>query len=37
MFVREYRYKITEHDHDKPWLVVGQQHRTVRLDDEELL
>jgi hypothetical protein len=32
--VREYRYTVTEHDLEKPWLVIGQEHRTVRLDDD---
>lgn len=34
MFVREYGFTVTEHDPEKPWFVVGQEHRTVRLDDD---
>jgi hypothetical protein len=28
-----YAYTVTEHDAAKPWLVVGQQRRTVELED----
>jgi hypothetical protein len=34
MFVSEYCYALTEHDPDRPWLVVGQQHRIVTLEDD---
>lgn len=27
-------YTLTEHNRDKPWLVVGQEHRTVELADD---
>jgi len=33
MFVREYRYTVTEHDPDRPWIVLDSEHRTVTLDD----
>lgn len=33
MFVRAYGYTVFEHDVDQPWIVVGQEHRTVALDD----
>lgn len=33
MFVPEYGYTITEHDLGRPWIVLGQRHETVRLDD----
>jgi hypothetical protein len=35
MFVREYDFTITEHDLDRPWIVLGREHRTVTLGDEE--
>jgi hypothetical protein len=28
-----FTYTLTEHDPAKPWLIVGQEHRTVELDD----
>ena len=31
--MRSYTFTVTEHDPDKPWIVVGQQRRTVELDD----
>jgi hypothetical protein len=31
--VPEYRFTLTEHDPERPWIVVGQEHRTVTLDD----
>jgi hypothetical protein len=34
MFVPDYRYTVTRHDPGRPWLVVGQQHRTVTLEDD---
>ena len=33
MFVREYGFTITEHNPDKPWLVLAREHRTVTLED----
>ena len=33
MFVPEYRFVLIEHDLDRPWIVLDQQHRTVTLDD----
>jgi hypothetical protein len=35
MFVREYGFTITEHDLERPWVVLGRTHRTITLDDEE--
>ena len=29
----EYGFAITEHDLEQPWLLVGQEQRTVTLDD----
>lgn len=26
-------FTLTEHNPDKPWIVVGRQHRTVELDE----
>jgi hypothetical protein len=31
--VREYGFTITEHDPDRPWLVLGSEHRTIKLPD----
>jgi hypothetical protein len=33
MFVRAYGFMITEHDAERPLIVVGRKHRTVELDD----
>ena len=34
MFVLpEFRYTVTEHDPDKPWLIRGSSHGTVTLED----
>ena len=33
MFVRAYSFTITEHDANRPWIVVGREHRTVELDE----
>lgn len=30
----EYRFTITEHDPDRPWLVLGRDRQTVDLDPE---
>jgi hypothetical protein len=32
--MREYRFTVTEHDQDRPWLVLGREHRTTKLADE---
>jgi hypothetical protein len=31
----EFSFTVTEYSPDKPWLVVGSEHRTVQLDDRE--
>jgi hypothetical protein len=31
--MREFCFTITEHDPNRPWIVVGCQHRAVRLDE----
>ena len=31
--VREYAYTITEHDPDRPWMVLGSEHRKIKLPD----
>jgi hypothetical protein len=32
--VRSYAFTVTEHDPDRPWIVVGEsRHLTVELDD----
>jgi hypothetical protein len=28
-----YSFVITEHDAERPWIVVGREHRTVTLED----
>ena len=28
-----YSFVITEHDTDRPWIVVGQEHRIATLED----
>jgi hypothetical protein len=33
--VPEYGFTLTQHDPERPWLVRGQEHRTVRLDGDE--
>jgi excisionase family DNA binding protein len=33
MFVPEYSFTVTEHDSQRPSIVVGQQTRTVELED----
>lgn len=30
---REYRFTLTEHDSERPWIVRSQEHRAVSLDD----
>ena len=29
----EYGYTITEHDAERPWIVLSTEHRTVKLKD----
>jgi hypothetical protein len=31
MFVREYGFTITEHDPERPWMVLSSEHRTIKL------
>jgi hypothetical protein len=31
--VREYGYTVTEHDAERPWIVLKQRHETVELDE----
>jgi hypothetical protein len=33
VFVSAYTFTLTEHDTDRPWIVVSQEERTVALDD----
>jgi hypothetical protein len=33
--VREYGYQLTEHDPDRPWVVVRSDHLTVTLADDQ--
>ena len=33
MFVCEYRFTVTEHDPDRPWIVLGVEQQTVELDE----
>jgi len=33
MFVQEYGFTITEHDPDRPWMVLSSEHRAVKLAD----
>ena len=36
VFVREFRYTVTEYDRNHPWLLVGEIRRlTVELEDTE--
>ena len=32
--MREYSFTITEHDPDRPWIVVGSERRTITLPAE---
>jgi hypothetical protein len=34
MFVCEYGFTVTEHDPERPWIVLARAHRTITLDDE---
>jgi hypothetical protein len=31
--MREYGFTLTEHDPQRPWIVVGSEHRTITLAD----
>jgi hypothetical protein len=31
--MREYGYTVTEHDAERPWIVLASEHQTVALDD----
>ena len=31
--MREYGFTITEHDPDRPWMVLSSEHRTIELPD----
>ncbi len=31
--MREYGFTITEHDPDRPWMVLVSEHRTIKLAD----
>ena len=31
--MREYGFTITEHDPDRPWIVLATEHRTTKLPD----
>jgi hypothetical protein len=33
VFVREYSFTITEHDAERPWIVLETSHQTIVLDD----
>jgi hypothetical protein len=33
MFVREYGFTITEHDLQRPWMVLSSEDRTIKLPD----
>lgn len=33
LFVPEYSFTVWEHDAERPWIVVSQEHRTVTLED----
>lgn len=33
--MREYGYTVTEHDPDRPWLIVNSQHRSISLLDDQ--
>ena len=32
--MREYGFTITEHDPDRPWMVLSSEHRTIKLPDD---
>jgi len=31
--MRDYGFTITEHDPDRPWMVLSSEHRTIKLPD----
>jgi len=31
--MREYGFTITEHNPDRPWMVLASEHRTIKLPD----
>jgi len=31
--MREFGFTITEHDPDRPWMVLSSEHRTIKLPD----
>lgn len=31
--MREYGFAVTEHDPDRPWMVLASEHRTIKLPD----
>jgi hypothetical protein len=31
--MREYGFTITEHDPDRPWMVLASEHRAIKLPD----
>jgi hypothetical protein len=31
--MRDYDLTITEHDPDRPWMVLSSEHRTIKLPD----
>jgi hypothetical protein len=33
MFVPGYSFTLTEHDADRPWIVVNQEHLTAALEE----
>ena len=33
MFVNEYGFTITEHDPERPWIVLSREHLTTELPD----
>jgi hypothetical protein len=33
MFVPAYGFTLTDHDPNRPWIVLSREHRTVTLED----
>jgi hypothetical protein len=33
VFVHAYRFTVTEHDLDRPWIVLGVEQHAVELDE----
>lgn len=31
--MREYGFTVTEHEPERPWIVLGSEHRMVTVDD----